>query len=43
MPAIQVNGDVPALRTMNVSVREREIYTDAEAVRLLRVPQGTLH
>jgi uncharacterized protein (DUF433 family) len=28
---------------MNVSVLEREIYTEAEAARLLRVPQGTLH
>lgn len=31
------------LRTVNVSVLEREIYTEAEAARLLRVPQGTLH
>lgn len=28
---------------MNISLLEREIYTEAEAARLLRVPQGTLH
>jgi hypothetical protein len=28
---------------MNVSILERELFSEAEAARLLRVAQGTLH
>lgn len=31
------------LHPMTVSVLNREMYSEAEAARLLRLPQGTLH